>query len=457
MFAFAALDIIVPFAGWAVYFMMDHGSPRTLRYHKIENAPALVPFELRNGEKYLFVNKTSLDIPKGGVTYVTYKGLKSFNRRTSGKGKPSRKGKKETTLVKDDMKIENTVLSDALNETLLKMKFVDTTGISMGYKNACYLNATIRKIKFHEIDYAYDVMTAHTQPNYILCAEVEISWELLDNYKQVIYSTHTNRRSDMFVVTISSNVDINKGTAALKEEVRRKTYATVKDNVEYSLLDVRRELRDKGYLKLGGNNIQDTSARDTSIVIVRVPPASGQRLNTFLKSAVTVKVDKGHGSGFVIADEGYIITNYHVVAGTKTVEVIFNDGSKVSAAIIRTSPVADLALLKVDKRGLQPLCINELKAPEGGTEVWAIGTPISLELGQSVAKGVVSGTQLRSDVNYIQTDAKINPGNSGGALINKDGVVQGVVVSSIVGGGTEGINFAIQAVEIFEKLHIQYK
>ena len=121
------------------------------------------------------------------------------------------------------------------------------------------------------------------------------------------------------------------------------------------------------------------------------------------------------------------------------------------------SPWYELALIKVKLEGLSPLIVSEDKNPEIGIDVWAIGTPSSLDLGQTVSKGIVSGIRKTNGLTMLQIDAKISPGNSGGALINKDGTVLGIVSSKLIGYGTEGIGFAISSAEVLQSLNIRYK
>ncbi len=115
----------------------------------------------------------------------------------------------------------------------------------------------------------------------------------------------------------------------------------------------------------------------------------------------------------------------------------------------------DLALLKIKADNLQPFLL-EKELADIGTEVWAVGTPRSIELGQSVSKGVISGMRKAEDkeMNYIQTDAAVNPGNSGGALITKDGRVQGVVSMRLT--RAEGVGFALPAPQVFKGLKLAY-
>jgi S1-C subfamily serine protease len=156
------------------------------------------------------------------------------------------------------------------------------------------------------------------------------------------------------------------------------------------------------------------------------------------------------GSGFLIDDDGHILTNAHVVEGAKNVEVQLGNGDPQSAEIVGTDPSTDVALLKVDNTdGVSPLPLGESDEVQVGDPVVAIGNPFGLD--RTVTSGIVSALQRQiqapngfsiSDV--IQTDAPINPGNSGGPLIDGDGKVIGINSQiESQSGGNEGVGFAV--------------
>jgi S1-C subfamily serine protease len=156
------------------------------------------------------------------------------------------------------------------------------------------------------------------------------------------------------------------------------------------------------------------------------------------------------GSGFLIDDDGHILTNAHVVEGAKNVEVQLGNGDPQSAEIVGTDPSTDVALLKVDNTdGVSPLPLGESDEVHVGDPVVAIGNPFGLD--RTVTSGIVSALQRQiqapngfsiSDV--IQTDAPINPGNSGGPLIDGDGKVIGINSQiESQSGGNEGVGFAV--------------
>jgi len=159
------------------------------------------------------------------------------------------------------------------------------------------------------------------------------------------------------------------------------------------------------------------------------------------------------GSGFVIKDDGSILTNAHVIDGAVKVSVQFQDKKTVSAKVIGKDVSSDLALLKVDPDGidLAPLELGSSEKVQVGDPVIAIGNPFGLD--RTLTTGVVSALQRRIDApngfqinNVIQTDAAINPGNSGGPLIDATGKVIGVnsqIETGGGGGGNVGIGFAV--------------
>lgn len=152
------------------------------------------------------------------------------------------------------------------------------------------------------------------------------------------------------------------------------------------------------------------------------------------------------GSGFIISEDGYIVTNHHVIADADEIIVRLNDRSELDAKLIGSDPRSDIALLKIDAKGLPVAKLGDSARLKVGEWVLAIGSPFGFDY--SVTAGIVSATQrsLPSDsyVPFIQTDVAINPGNSGGPLINLNGEVVGVNSQIVSGsGGYMGLSFAV--------------
>ena len=155
------------------------------------------------------------------------------------------------------------------------------------------------------------------------------------------------------------------------------------------------------------------------------------------------------GSGFIISENGYIITNEHVVSDAAQVKVVLSDGiTEYQAVIVGKDSQADLAILKVEAKGLAAAVIGDSGELEVGETVVAIGNPYGMVLAGSMTDGIVSALNRKIEINgsfmtLIQTNASINPGNSGGPLVNAYGQVVGICSSKLVATNYEGIGFAI--------------
>lgn len=167
------------------------------------------------------------------------------------------------------------------------------------------------------------------------------------------------------------------------------------------------------------------------------------------------------GSGFIISQDGYIMTNDHVVDGSTRVTVVLSDGiTEYDAVIVGEDERSDLAILKVDATDLEPAELGDSDQLEVGETVVAIGNPYGMELAGTVTNGIVSALNRKIQMNgsfmtLIQTNASINPGNSGGPLVNAYGQVIGITSSKLVATDYEGIGFAIpinHATSITEEL-----
>jgi S1-C subfamily serine protease len=159
----------------------------------------------------------------------------------------------------------------------------------------------------------------------------------------------------------------------------------------------------------------------------------------------------GGGSGFVLDEQGYIVTNQHVVGGAEDISVRFASGVREDAEVVGEDPSTDVAVIKVDASEgvLKPLTLGDSGSVGVGEPVIAIGNP--LNVGISVTTGIVSGTERPIDApngytidGAVQTDAAINPGNSGGPLLDSRGTVIGVNAQiASESGGFEGVGFAV--------------
>ncbi len=179
-----------------------------------------------------------------------------------------------------------------------------------------------------------------------------------------------------------------------------------------------------------------------------------EMIPALVKAVVTIQTDGGHGSGFMVSSDGYLITNEHVVGNESMVRVRFEQGFNLDAQVVKVNKDFDLALLKVQANELPALTIGDDSILMLGEELFAIGTPLDATLGQSVSRGVLSGRRELDGRNYLQTDVSINPGNSGGPFIDVDGKVVGVATMKISGKGLEGLGFGVPISVALEMLNI---
>ncbi|WP_252313723.1 S1C family serine protease [Sinobaca sp. H24] len=169
--------------------------------------------------------------------------------------------------------------------------------------------------------------------------------------------------------------------------------------------------------------------------------------------------DQGVGSGVIYKIEGetaYVVTNHHVIDGASSVEISLADESRISAEVVGSDVLTDLAVLEMDASGIETVAeLGNSDNLQVGEPALAIGNPLGADLSGSVTQGIISATERSIPVDLsgdgqpdweaevLQTDAAINPGNSGGALVNIGGQVIGINSMKIAEGAVEGIGFAI--------------
>lgn len=176
-------------------------------------------------------------------------------------------------------------------------------------------------------------------------------------------------------------------------------------------------------------------------------PFSGRYYYTSDPNSSEMK-EQGSGSGIIISEDGYIVTNQHVIDGANEISVVLNTGDEYTATLVGSDEKSDLAVLKIEASGLVAAELGDSTELEVGELAVAIGNPLGQEFAGSVTCGVISALNRTMTVdnktyNLVQTDAAINPGNSGGALVNKYGEVIGINSVKISTTGVEGIGFAI--------------
>lgn len=199
------------------------------------------------------------------------------------------------------------------------------------------------------------------------------------------------------------------------------------------------------------NSMNDSVKSEISILKASTTEDFSGIIEEAVQAVVTVRTDIGQGTGFIINENGYFVTNAHVLSGAKEVYAITNEQDTISAELIGYNSNLDVALLKISGK-YQKLNLADSNKVSIGEKVIAIGNPLGLQF--SVSQGIVSGVH-REGLNgldaYIQTDAALNPGNSGGPLIDNNGKVIGINNFKI--GAGESLGFALESNYIKEAVN----
>ena len=383
-------------------------------------------------QKFMVLKNVDFDVKKDDFKVESIK-LKRFK-----KGKASKKSDQSTG--DEDIKVDNTIFSTALNAALYDMGYIDTSGkVLRSRVNTTFVNAKVTKIKFTSI-----TNTKGTYSRSLIC-ETTIEWQFLDQYNQIKVKRTNSAKSGEF-----TEYSYKSGTGDQMNAIGRSIY----DAITNSFYEVVEKRETKDWL---------SSKSDTAVVAMPLMNLKSSTVVKDMKGAVEATViistKTGHGSGCVVSEDGYIVTCYHVVAGEdSSIKAIFKSGDTAVAKIVRFSEVADLALLKVEKKCKYTFGLVEKPEFDIADEVFAVGTPASMELGQTVSKGIISGIRKEEGgTELLQTDVSVNPGNSGGSLLKKDGTFLGVVTAKISGKGIEGLGFCTPSGTVMKELHIVTK
>ncbi len=238
------------------------------------------------------------------------------------------------------------------------------------------------------------------------------------------------------------------------------TYGAMRSTIQSAIKEAKTKTNNSGTTA----NINPISSMNIPEIVAKVSPAVVGVSTTSVSTNVfgfDMGEQEGIGSGFIFSDDGYVLTNYHVVKNASQVKVIFSTGKEVNAKVVNYQEDADLAVLKITDDVEMPgkVELGDSDSLQAGEQVIAIGNPLGKEYLGSVTTGIISAvnrgvalTEGGEKMNLIQTDTAINPGNSGGPLINSQGEVIGINTAKIGSTGVEGIGFAIPINDATEKL-----
>jgi S1-C subfamily serine protease len=185
------------------------------------------------------------------------------------------------------------------------------------------------------------------------------------------------------------------------------------------------------------------AGQQSKIALLGSQKATKRPVADAVGSVVTLLTGSGSGSGVLLSDDGYILTNAHVVGDEKEIRVRWSDGIETVAQIVRVAKPRDVALVKTNPRDRSPLAIARGPVTPG-QRVYAIGSPKGAEFGGTVSSGVISATRTIDGFRFIQSDVSVSPGSSGGALLDETGSLLGITEGGFDNEGkSAGLNIFI--------------
>jgi len=386
--------------------------------------PPLVKIPYRtNDENKLYVKNVGVDIKKNNLKETYYKTFGDYKNHNAIVNKAD----------ENSIKHRNTQFADTLNHILANWNYLDTnTGFfAHVYNGAYYLKCEVE-------DFSIVGVQAY------MYIDFKCTWHIYGVASdKEIYSSSTDCMSSW-----SGLSEGDFGFDAFATDVLQSSMAQFLNTDE-----VQKCLHDK-------SAVTNAMQKWAPIPVTETAKDSVASLDDAVQAVVTVVVPEGHGSGCIISPDGYLITNHHVVTEDTTdkVKILFSNGDSGTATVLRSNAEYDLAVLKLDKPGTYkyfPVDTVTKDVPIGD-DVYAIGTPESIDLGQTLTKGIISGVRSAGNRTIMQTDVSINPGNSGGALVNSTGHLIGIVNAKLAGVGIQGIGFAIPVSYIDDALKVQF-
>ncbi|MCE3259453.1 MAG: hypothetical protein K0S12_1094 [Bacteroidetes bacterium] len=459
----------IPNPIWLVYygFWIDAMMPKNLSYQNKVNLTvddALIYKTEKN--KYVDITNIKLNIKDKNKDiksfYIRYsetqmdKKIKDAEREGAiadarEEAKLAKKKKKNNLLEAENKQLtyDDTKFSTHVYKTLKSTGFVDTVNrFFPDYNNTLYLEGSINKITEFRIWGKRDNYKKN---------KLYLTWYIKNNFNEILDSVDMVEYSGDFVYSTtyssySSSADIAKAQQTYEENLTK----TIGDAIDRSYLHLHANPTFQKYLQ----SQSDFSVKN-SVLNIPAPKSIVADKTEASQASVIVKTSEGHGSGFAISEDGYILTNYHIIAGRLTgkllsVKTIGSDGEEMVAEVVRFNKYRDIALLKVNKKFTKAFKVTKEKTFKNMQDVLTIGAPKSVELGQTISLGIISNERKANNNNLLQLNMSINSGNSGGPIFDNAGILHGVVVSKAVGKNTEGISFAIPGYLISDYLNLSF-
>ena len=457
-------DIIVPLYGWCA-ITFDLAVPKGHAYPKDSKFQVTGKINTKtSSDKFIHISNIGVDLKdKDVVTYRVYlnnsdasgkkiekaiEEAETKKQQQDDKAAKKKLKKKEIEKLKEEedaIKYDDTKFSDNLYTTLKNSGFVDTINqVFRDDNNTMTLEGKITKINLYGISYKRNPYQDYFK------AKVFLTWYIKNQYGESLDSINTHDLSGDFLLAKSYFYRTD-------DKQQKQVEKMIGDAINNSYLNLYNSGTFKKYL-----HSEPVVANSDPLLQLNRPQAVVVDKSDAAQASVIIKRDdKGHGSGFAITQDGYILTNYHVIASkdpSKPVKltVITANGDELEPKIVRFNKAKDVALLKVDKPFEKAFVLSNTKQFKNLQDVFTIGAPKSIELGQTVTSGMISNERKSNNNELLQLSMAVNFGNSGGPIFDNTGALHGVVVGKLVGESTEGISFAIPAYKVGDYINISY-
>ncbi len=258
------------------------------------------------------------------------------------------------------------------------------------------------------------------------------------NQKKNSFASCINIPTVIISVVAAAVIGLGSGFVGAKFGSTGETIVQTEDGSKVIFQSIDRTSNDSSQSAYSVSDVANTVA--DSVVEITTETVS---TNNFMGQYIS----EGAGSGVIVTTDGYIVTNHHVISGAKTISVTLKNGKSYTAQVIGDDSKTDLAVLKIDAKGLTPAIFGDSDTLTVGQTAIAIGNPLG-QLGGTVTSGIVSALDREVEIdgeimNLLQTSAAINPGNSGGGLFDDKGNLIGIVNAKSSGSDIEGLGFAI--------------
>ena len=457
---------LLPLAVFLSSTIICHAGPKPLPGD--DDSKVKIPSKTAS-DKFIYLSNVGIDLDKSSAVEMYYVNFAKSDKITTVEGKieyaethrseqeaeaqkaaaKKKSGPEKEKLNKEDDKVEDkyTTLGGDLYKGLKSAGFIDTVNhIFQDENNTLVLEGKVSAVHI----FAMSGYKDNPCCNSCYKAKVFIKWYLKNRYSEVLDSFSTTGLSENYVRDDYAYYGISSIPNNRLESM-------MNNAVKASFV----KLYAAGVFKKQLKSEAVPPYAEAALHLNKPKGLVADKADAASASVILKRDDQGHGSGFAITEDGYILTNYHVIA-TKNpsklakIKAILSGGDEIEATVVRYNKVRDIALLKINKSFTKVFALSSEKKFKNLMDVYTVGAPKSIELGQTFTSGLISNERNANNNQLLQLSMPVNFGNSGGPLFDQSGALHGVIVAKLVGESTEGISFAIPAYKVGEYLNISY-